>query len=313
MVNITGTLPGDDGNQYNISIQAVSKPATATSVVVSAAPASPQPVGTSVTFTATVSPSNTAGIVTFSGTGNSTPVPVVNGVATQTITTSNVGTLSVGAAFAPADPKSFQASTATAISYTVSSGEAPLTGANYSTSTTWAWANGSLMTNAAGNVTQGNDQYGEFDFAGVTDNDHVGGMGFRVNGTSDEGISVCVGNSKWQIEADGFGHLDITRTASTSGHARVEVSGTGAATVVKLYIGGTLIGQQTLTGLTGGTGKSVRPEIWQGSAGVTVSNLTASSLGAVPPQTVPSAPTLTGTTGASGQAVLSWEIGRAHV
>lgn len=84
-------------------------------------PSSPRPVGTSVTFTATVSPA-AAGTVQFRNGASDlgSPVAVVSGVAEYT-SALPAGTYSVRAFFSPADSAAFNASNSTSVAYEVSS------------------------------------------------------------------------------------------------------------------------------------------------------------------------------------------------
>jgi pseudomonalisin len=88
----------------------------------SVSPASPQNVGTSVTFSATVSPASASGTVTFFSGGtalNTTPAPLTNGAATFTSSTLPGNTYSVSAIFSPATSASIGGSASTAVPYNV--------------------------------------------------------------------------------------------------------------------------------------------------------------------------------------------------
>lgn len=101
---------------------------TPTTTTLSVLPASPQKVGTSVTFTATVAPT-AAGTVQFSDNGTAVggAATVTSGKATWTTTTLQPGAHSITAAFTPADPTAFGASSTTSpLSYTVTSPAARL-------------------------------------------------------------------------------------------------------------------------------------------------------------------------------------------
>ena len=92
--------------------------ATATSSVVTANPASPTTAGTSVTFTATMTPSSAAGTVQFKDGGNNlgTAVTVSGGVGDLCCNDSaSQGSHTITAAFAPTDATAFVASTSPGI------------------------------------------------------------------------------------------------------------------------------------------------------------------------------------------------------
>jgi len=296
MVNIIGSVPGDDGNVYNVSITRAASPSTPTALALAATPPSPQALGTLVTVTATVTPATAVGAVTFTGTGGSLPVPVVTGVATATFTPSAAGTISVGAAFTPTDPTAFQPSTATGLSYVIAAGETVLTKSSWAPTATWAWAWDTLL-----GTTAGNDQYGQVTLGGLSDTDHNGGFEFRAGAAGGSGITVAKSGTQWKIEGPGMADV-VGSLSGASGLFRAELQGL----TVRIYWNGTLVTTQTITPSPAPTAKGVRLAAWQSSAGVTFANASASSLGAVAPQTPPGAPTLTGNTGASGQAVLSW-------
>lgn len=304
MVNISGTLAGDDGRQYQISITPVSAPPTVTALLLDVAPAAPQVVGTALTLTATVSPDNAVGSVTFTGVNDSNPVPVTNGVATKTFVPTSAGSLSFGASFTPANSAVFTPSTADPVTgYTVTSGESVLTGPNYTPTVEWDWTVGPLLAAGAATATTGDDQYAEADFAGLVDEDHNAGFVLRSDGMGG-GVLAVLTNASFKIEDGGSGYSG-SRTPSASGHVRFEIEGSGSSTVVRAYVGGNLIATAPVT-LPAAVGRGVQPAVWQSSAGVSLSTLRASSLGAVPPQQAPGAPTLTGGTAGSGQVALSW-------
>ncbi len=99
----------------------ISAAATATSTVVTAAPASPQVSGTSVTFTATLTPSNAVGSVQFKdGAANlGTAQAVSAGKATFTTNSLSVASHTISAVFTPTNPANFTASTAPGITYVI--------------------------------------------------------------------------------------------------------------------------------------------------------------------------------------------------
>src|SRR5581483_4767879 len=94
-------------------------PATTTTTV-TASPVSPQPQGTSVTFTAAVTPATAAGTVQFfdGTTALGTPVTVTSGSATFTTPDLAVGDHPITATFTPADGNT-TTSTSDPITYTV--------------------------------------------------------------------------------------------------------------------------------------------------------------------------------------------------
>ena len=125
--SISGVFTPTDSSAFKASTSAVltyviSPPAaTTTTTVVTAAPASPQVAGTSVTFTATVSPS-AAGTVQFKdGASNlGTAQTVSAGKATLATTALAAGSHTITGVFTPTDPTAFTGSTSTAITYVIS-------------------------------------------------------------------------------------------------------------------------------------------------------------------------------------------------
>jgi hypothetical protein len=97
------------------------KAVTSTTTKLSTTPSSPQTYGTSITLTATVSPSAAPGSVQFfvGGTAIGAPVAVAGGVASTTTTTLPPGADALSAEFTPAAGSGFGGSTGTA-SFTVS-------------------------------------------------------------------------------------------------------------------------------------------------------------------------------------------------
>ena len=94
---------------------------TPTTTTLGALPVSPQNVGTSVTFTATVTPT-AAGTVQFfdNGATLNTPQTVAAGKATLTTSTLTAGTHPITATFTPSNPTAFSGSTtASALNYTL--------------------------------------------------------------------------------------------------------------------------------------------------------------------------------------------------
>ena len=102
---------------------------TTTTTTLTTTPSSPQVSGTSVTLKATVSPSTAVGSVQFTDNGSAigSPVAVSGGIASFPTTALPVGTDSLGAVFTPTNSANFTASTATAVSYTITSPATPTT------------------------------------------------------------------------------------------------------------------------------------------------------------------------------------------
>lgn len=97
----------------------VNPPATPTTTTLGIAPASPQIYGTTLTYTATVSPS-AAGTVNFlDGATLIGSSAVSSGTAMITNSTLGAGTHSITAQFVPTSPASFQTSTSAVNSYTI--------------------------------------------------------------------------------------------------------------------------------------------------------------------------------------------------
>jgi Bacterial Ig-like domain (group 3) len=94
---------------------------TTTALVVT--PASPKPVGTAVTLTATITPSGAAGSVQFKdgATNVGAAVAVSGGTAHTTTSSLTAGTHSLTAVFTPTDSSAFSGSTSSAVSYTITS------------------------------------------------------------------------------------------------------------------------------------------------------------------------------------------------
>ena len=115
--DFTGSIWFTDNTHWQNTDPNASTPTTTT---VAANPASPVTAGTSVTFTATVSPANAAGSVQFADGGASlgAAVAVSNGTATFTTGSLAAGAHSITAAFTPSG-NGFSASTSSALAYTV--------------------------------------------------------------------------------------------------------------------------------------------------------------------------------------------------
>ncbi len=95
-------------------------PTSATTTTLAASPASPQPQGTAVGLTATVTP-GAPGTVQFENGGSplGSPVPVSGGTATTNVTGLPVGANSLTAVFTPTSGSAFAGSTSSASTYTI--------------------------------------------------------------------------------------------------------------------------------------------------------------------------------------------------
>ncbi len=126
-IKVTGTTWTQVYGQFTSPVGGGGSGPTPTSTSVTASPVSPVTQGTSVTFTASVTPS-AAGTVQFKD-GTSalgSAVPVASGTATFTTTTLPAATHSITAVFTPTDSTAFAPSTSTALSYVVNaSGATP--------------------------------------------------------------------------------------------------------------------------------------------------------------------------------------------
>ena len=140
-----------DGSYTSPAHGGGSGPVTTTTAI-AANQASPVSAGTSVTFTATLTPSSAVGAVQFMD-GTSTlgsPVTVSAGTATSVATTTlPAGTHSITAVFTPADATAFVTSTSSAISFVVNSGG----GSGPVTTTTAVAANQASPVSAGTSVT----------------------------------------------------------------------------------------------------------------------------------------------------------------
>lgn len=122
-----GTFTGSIWFTSNTAYQSTDPAGTPTSTSLGAAPASPQNQGTSVTFTATVSPAAATGSVQFKdGANNLGSAAAVSG-GTASISTSalSAGTHSITAAFTGTG--GYQNSTSSALSYTINAVVTPTT------------------------------------------------------------------------------------------------------------------------------------------------------------------------------------------
>lgn len=99
--------------------ETTSKPVE-TSIAVAGSPNGSAPAGTSVTFTATVSPASATGTVTFTRDGATLgSASVSGGKATYTMTSATAGTYQIAATFAPADTKAYAQASSAAITYLI--------------------------------------------------------------------------------------------------------------------------------------------------------------------------------------------------
>ena len=140
---------------------------TATATTLGATPASPQKQGTSVKFTATVTP-HAAGTVKFTAgatTLGTVPVTTTNGQAFVTETTLTVGTYTIHAAYTPTTPATFAGSSAT-LSYKITTATAPGTTTFATTPTTGK----TVSTAGTETITQTIPASGAFK---LTVNDHA--------------------------------------------------------------------------------------------------------------------------------------------
>lgn len=296
MVHIVGTLIGDDGVPYNISISRVARPAQATSITLLAAPAGPQPLGTLVTLTATVLPATATGSVVFTGTGDPTPVAVLAGTATQSTILSTAGTLNLGVKFTPADPSVSLACQADPVAYVVAAGDVVLTADSYSSPVAWSWQYGPLLGSTASC-----DQCASARFSGCATTEHSIGFELRAGPAGGSGIRVAVDYSRVHVEYSGQTGAETWNrpTSGAAGVFRAELAGQ----VVKLYVDGVLV--VTVPVPAAPAARGVRCASWHDGGRPALSAITASSLGAVAPQQVPSAPVLVAVAG-DRSAVLSW-------
>ncbi len=101
---------------------------TTTTTTLAIGPSDPTTIGESVTFTATITPSDVSGTVLFSQgdrpmTGY---IPVVDGVASVTLENFATGTADYNAAFFTNDPETWSDSTSQSVDHTVVPGELPV-------------------------------------------------------------------------------------------------------------------------------------------------------------------------------------------
>lgn len=113
--------PAGSGQNIDATYVTIVPAATTTTTSLAASPASPQPPGTAVTLTATVSPTSAAGSVQFkNGTANlGAPVQVSGGTASTTVSNLPTGTNSLTAVFTPTDGAAFTSSTSNTVAYQV--------------------------------------------------------------------------------------------------------------------------------------------------------------------------------------------------
>lgn len=160
----------------------------ATSTTVTASPQSPQTAGTSVTFTATITPPNAAGTVQFrNGTSNlGTPQTVSDGTATLVTSALPVGDNQISAVFTPTNANTFATSTSPTITYTVTARPATATTTTITSVT------------PASPRTQGTTV--TFTVT-VSPSDAAGSVQLRSNGTA-VGTPVTVTNGSASINTD---------------------------------------------------------------------------------------------------------------
>jgi uncharacterized membrane protein (DUF441 family) len=122
-------------------------PAQNTTTTLGASPTSPSTAGQSVTFTATVTPT-AAGTVQFKDGANNlgSPQSVVAGQASVSTSALSVATHPITAAFTPANPAAFNASTSTPLSYTVNAAPAQPTSTTLSATPTSPATSGTSVT-----------------------------------------------------------------------------------------------------------------------------------------------------------------------
>lgn len=127
-IQITGTTWTQVYGKFTSPVGGGGGGATSTATTVAASPVSPVTAGTSVTFTATVTPT-AAGTVQFMDGASAlgSAVSVSSGTATFTTTTLPAATHSITAVFTPADTAAFKPSTSTALSYVVNASGAAAT------------------------------------------------------------------------------------------------------------------------------------------------------------------------------------------
>lgn len=125
--SLPATLDADaNPNPFLVAAADAPEPVS-TSIGVTGDPAS-STVGQSVTFTATVSPSDAAGSVQFRvGGATQATVAVAGGTATWTTAELTAGTKSITAVFAPTDTSAFNGSTSAPLSFVVSPASAQAT------------------------------------------------------------------------------------------------------------------------------------------------------------------------------------------
>lgn len=97
-----------------------------TTLSISGSPNGSAPVGTSVTLTATISPVNAAGTVTFTRDGIALGTATVSaGKATYTMTATTAGTYQLAATFTPSDTSAYAQASSAAITYLITTTSTP--------------------------------------------------------------------------------------------------------------------------------------------------------------------------------------------
>lgn len=183
---------------------------TNTSVALASSPASVQE-GASVTLTATVSPVDAAGTVTFADGSNTLGTqPVSDGTAALTTSSLGVGSHGITASFAPTDTALFAGSTSAAVTVTVTAAPQP-------TTPTVTVSPATDIDPAAGTVT-------------------VNGTGFSTAGTGfyiGVGPKSAKGNADWFVNAGYYQGVKWATTAGTYG-AKINADGSISIALTKL-------------------------------------------------------------------------------
>lgn len=134
------------------------------------------------------------------------------------------------------------------------------TAAQYSSSATWAWADGPSL----GSTTSA-DQWASADVSGLTDTDHNAGFVMRSGST---GIRVALAGDHWRIEPDGGQLLNGSYAAASSGTLRVDVA---ADNTVTIRYNGVVVTTAQVPGAFDGRG--IVPTVWQSDTTVRLNNI----------------------------------------
>src|SRR5438309_539431 len=206
--------------------------AQGTTTTLTAAPPSPQPPGTTVNLTASLTPTTAVGSVQFQSDGaNLGPaVSVTAGTATTSINSLTTGTHSLTAAFTPTDPTAFSPSTSQAVPYTI----APVTAASADLAVTKTGpATATASSPIAYTLMATNN--GPSDATGVAVSDTLpAGVGF-VSATSSQG--TCT-------NASGTVTCDVGSLANAAS-ATITINATAPATAGAISNTATLSGNET--------------------------------------------------------------------